>query len=226
MKPKPAFKWFSKPNFINIPSLGTHDPYQGEVIERLKQTKSITSLFKNIITHDMITLIAKYTNRRIALIQTDKLQNASYRKNREKLLKAEITVDELYAYIGLLILFGLANKNDIPIDMLWSENSMIHFSMFANVTMSRDRFQLISRNICFDDIDLRINRQNNKFHKMTEIFELFKQNLRLIVPSKFLCIDETLYPFRGKCSFRQFIPSKPSRYGIKYWCLIDVILGK
>jgi hypothetical protein len=77
-----------------------------------------------------------------------------------------------------------------------------------------------------DDIDLRINRKNNKFHKMTEIFELFKQNLRLIVPSKFLCIDETLYPFRGKCSFRQFIPSKPSRYGIKYWCLIDVKLGK
>jgi hypothetical protein len=85
-------------------------PYQAEVIERLKQTKSITSLFKNIITHDMITLIAKYTNRRIALIQTDKLQNASYRKNREKILKAEINVDELYAYIGLLILFGLAIK--------------------------------------------------------------------------------------------------------------------
>ena len=101
MKPKAAFKWFSKPNFINISNLGTHDPYQGEVIERLKQTKSITSLFKNIITHDMITLIAIYTNRRIALIQTDKLQNASYRKSREKILKAGITVDELYAYIGL-----------------------------------------------------------------------------------------------------------------------------
>jgi hypothetical protein len=156
-------------------------------------------------------LIAIYTNRRIALIQTDKLQNASYRKNREKILKAEITVDELYAYIGLLILFGLANKNDIPIDMLRSENSMIHFSIIASVTMSRDRFQLISRNICFDDIDLRINRQNNKFHKMTDIFELLKQNLRLIVASNFLCIDETLYPFRRKCYFRQFIPSNPAR---------------
>ncbi len=226
MKPKPAFKWLIKPNFVNIPSFGTHDPYQGEIIERLKQTKSITTLFKNIITHNMITLIAIYTNRRIALIQTDKLQNASYRKNREKILKAEITVDELYAYIGLLILFGLANKNDIPIDMLRSENSMIHFSIIASVTMSRDRFQLISRNICFDDIDLRINRQNNKFHKMTDIFELLKQNLRLIVASNFLCIDETLYPFRGKCYFRQFIPSNPARYGIKYWCLIDVKLGK
>ncbi len=74
MKPKPAFKWFIKPNFVNIPSFGTHDPYQGEIIERLKQTKSITTLFKNIITHNIITLIAIYTNRRIALIQTDKLQ--------------------------------------------------------------------------------------------------------------------------------------------------------
>ena len=26
---------------------------------------------------------------------------------------------------------------------------------------------------------------------------------------------------QGKCPFRQYISSKPARYGIKYWCLVD-----
>ena len=59
----------------------------------------------------------------------------------------------MFAFVGLLILFGLTNKNDIPIHLLWSENSMLHFSVFASITMSRDRFQLICRHICFDDFD-------------------------------------------------------------------------
>ena len=33
--------------------------------------------------------------------------------------------------------------------------------------------------------------------------------------------DEMLTPFRGKCPFRQYIPSKPARYGIKIWWLCD-----
>ena len=27
--------------------------------------------------------------------------------------------------------------------------------------------------------------------------------------------------FRGRCSFRQYMPSKPGRYGIKFWILAD-----
>ena len=37
-----------------------------------------------------------------------------------------------------------------------------------------------------------------------------------------MCIDEELYGFRGACKFKQYIPSKPRRYGLKYWCLVDV----
>ena len=30
-----------------------------------------------------------------------------------------------------------------------------------------------------------------------------------------------LQKFRGRCKFRQYIPSKPGRYGIKYWIIAD-----
>ena len=31
-----------------------------------------------------------------------------------------------------------------------------------------------------------------------------------------------LMPFRGLCPFRQYIPSKPAKYGIKIWAACDV----
>jgi len=34
-------------------------------------------------------------------------------------------------------------------------------------------------------------------------------------------VDEHLLVFRGKCPFRQYIPTKPGKYGIKVWVLAD-----
>jgi hypothetical protein len=42
---------------------------------------------------------------------------------------------------------------------------------------------------------------------MEQICTLFKNNLKLITPSFCLCVDETLYSFRGHCFFRQYIPT-------------------
>ena len=172
----------------------------------------------------MVSLISHYTNKRMSLLNYNGSQNEKYCLRKERMFKVDVTVDEIYAYIGLLLLFGLTRKTDISVDELWCEKS-IHYVPIASITMSRDRFQLICRNICFDDIETRKQREHNKFFKMDEIFNEFKSNLTLIVPSYHLCVDEELYGFRGRCSFRQFIPSKPARYGIKYWCLTDVKSG-
>jgi hypothetical protein len=82
----------------------------------------------------------------------------------------------------------------------------VHHCPFATAAMSRERFQLKTRNVCFDYIDTRKNREINKFHKMEAIFKSFKKNLNLIVPSYQLCQDENLYAFRGLYRFRQSIP--------------------
>ncbi|KAJ8953375.1 hypothetical protein NQ318_023492 [Aromia moschata] len=39
--------------------------------------------------------------------------------------------------------------------------------------------------------------------------------------SQYTTIDEMLHPFRGRCSFVQYIPSKPAKYGIKMFALCD-----
>jgi len=34
-------------------------------------------------------------------------------------------------------------------------------------------------------------------------------------------VDESLHGFKGRCSFKQYIPNKPSKYGIKIYVLAD-----
>jgi len=37
-----------------------------------------------------------------------------------------------------------------------------------------------------------------------------------------LTVDEELVTFRGRCPFKQFIPSKPKSYGLKFWILSGI----
>jgi hypothetical protein len=112
----------------------------------------------------------------------------------------------MYGFIGVFILFGLTGKSNISFEEIWCEDCA-NYAQFAILTMARERFQLLVKNICVDNILTRDTRKTEKFHKMSEIFNKFKCNLNLITPSSFLCIDENLYSFRGRCFCRQYIPS-------------------
>ena len=65
--------------------------------------------------------------------------------------------------------------------------------------------------------------RNPKFFKMDGIFEVFRANINSgLDPGAKLCIDESLYSFRCDCRHRQYMPSKPAKYGLKFWSLVDV----
>lgn len=50
-------------------------------------------------------------------------------------------------------------------------------------------------------------------------WECFPDNCRTrSIPSDCVTIDEQLVPFRGRCRFLQYMPSKPAKYGLKiFW---------
>ena len=96
----------------------------------------------------------------------------------------------------------------------WYQN-IINFTFLIN----RNRFKEISQCITFDDINTRDERKvtDKKFHKIRAIFDIFRQKLRsAYTPGLHLCIEETLYSFRGRCSHRQYMPKKPAKYGLKF----------
>jgi len=67
--------------------------------------------------------------------------------------------------------------------------------------------------------------QRQKVDKLAAVRDFFdgfvtncQKNFNL---SEYTTIDEMLHPFRGRCSFIQYIPSKPAKYGIKMNALCD-----
>ena len=136
----------------------------------------------------------------------------------------DISENEVRAFCGLLLLFGVTHKRKVDLSEIYNPNS-VHSSDWATATMPRDRFIIISRYITFDNIDTRdIRRESNpKFFKMSEIFDAIRNKFRTsFEPYSALCIDEELYLFRGKCAFRQYMPNKPNKYGIKFFEIVDV----
>ena len=207
---KTPFRWFETQN----ETYNKNQIQNTRIIPLLNIENSIETFFKMLIPISIVEKIAKYTNKKIKMINRENdLQNESYRLQRHRLESVEVNADEVYAFIGLLILLGTTKKSDISIESLWKDSSL-DYAPFAAATFSRDRFQLISKNLTFDNLDSRATRSSHKFYKMAEIFNDFKENLPLIIPSSLLCVDEELYAFRGN-NF-PFISDKFSFLFIKF----------
>ena len=70
----------------------------------------------------------------------------------------------------------------------------------------------------------RQHHSPDKFEPIRDCFETWNGFLReAYIPGESITVDEQLVTFRGKCSFRQYIASKPGRYGINIWAICDKI---
>ncbi|GLD62741.1 piggyBac transposable element-derived protein 4-like protein [Lates japonicus] len=79
----------------------------------------------------------------------------------------------------------------------------------------------LSRVIRFDNRDTRPgHRQHDKLAAIREVWDKWVEGLpRIYNPSPDVTVDERLVAFRGP--FKQYMPSKPSKYGIKIWTTCD-----
>jgi hypothetical protein len=203
-KGKTIQQWFKQPqNYGYIMQKSNLIPTLTPAVQHLSK---IVDFFNYFIDDYIVDKIVYCTNKRL--------------KKEDK----PINLNEIRAFFGLLLLFGVTKKNNIDVGEIWAVES-IHHSDWASACMSRNRFKLICSKITLDDVDSRAERMviNPKLYKVDEIFDRFRKNLgSALDPGYDLCVDEQLYAFRGKCQFRQYIPSKPAKYGIKYWTICDV----
>jgi hypothetical protein len=132
-----------------------------------------------------------------------------------------VSESELDKFIGLTYLRGAMNQRNFPLNLLWSED--LGIPMFRR-TMARNRFREIKKFLRFDSKSTRSDRvQTDKFCLASWILSRFVENSqKAYKPEESLTVDEQLFPTKARCRFTQFMPSKPDKYGIKFWILVEL----
>ncbi|XP_064867074.1 piggyBac transposable element-derived protein 4-like [Oncorhynchus nerka] len=127
---------------------------------------------------------------------------------------------DLRAYVGLLILAGVYRSRGEAAASLWDAESG---RTVFRATMPLKVFHKYSRLLRFDDRQSRPARlATDRLAAIREVWNLWEERLpALYNPGPDVTVDEQLVPFRGRCPFRQYIPSKPAKYGIKSWVACD-----
>lgn len=169
-------------------------------------------LWKHFFDDTIIDIIVKYTNQYIDTIK--------HKYTRETYCR-QTNVNEIQCFIGLVLLAGVKKSNHLNVDELFrTDGGSIEI---FRLSMSAQRFTFLLRVLRFDDITTRHQRKTyDKLCHIRDIFERFVQNCKdNYTLSAFVTIDEKLEAFRGRCSFRQYIPNKPNPYGITIQALCD-----
>ena len=69
-------------------------------------------------------------------------------------------------------------------------------------------------------------QKNDKYAKLRPVVDMLRANFRSHwVPAQDVTIDESMVASKARCSMVQFVPSKPTRFGFKVWCIADSITG-
>lgn len=178
----------------------------GPTLYAISRINSPESAFKLFITEEEIHCILKYTN----------LQGMRSLKSWKSLDETE-----LWAYLGLLLLSGVYKSRNEDTRNLWDNET--GRPVFP-ATMPRNRFLQITSALRFDDRLTRAQRdRRDRLAPIRELWYLWSEKLpQLYNLGRDVCVDEQLVAFRGRCSFKQYMKSKPARYGIKIWAIADV----
>ncbi|XP_048513985.1 piggyBac transposable element-derived protein 4-like [Athalia rosae] len=128
-------------------------------------------------------------------------------------------IEEIQSLFGLLYLAGTLKLSHEKTTDLWARDGT---SPYFKAVMSEARFRQLLRALRFDDLDTRKERsQNDKLAPIREIVDHMNEKfLSLYSVHENVTIDEMMFSFKGRCSFRQYFPMKHS-YGIKTFAFID-----
>lgn len=179
-----------------------------------QNANTVIECWKLFVTDDMLQDVVKYTNNEIQLKRSTCTNSST-----QMCIYHDTSLSELKAFIGLLYIAGLYNHENLK-DLWRSDGCGVKI---FRTTMTLQRFGFLRNCLRFDDRETRQARKiSDNLAAIRSFFETFVSNCQAVYkPSECMTVDEQLVSFRGRCSFRQYMPNKPSKYGIKMYALVD-----
>lgn len=180
------------------------DDKAGVNIDLVGECKTPADYYNLFINDTCLELIATETNR--------------YALNKEIGFNPT-TKDEIQKLLALFIQMGYVTMPTL--DDYWSNDISIGGHAICASIMTKNRFKKLMRCLHFCNND---DVEKIKLYKIQKFVDLFIQQCQLLYrPMEKVCINESLIPFSGRISFRQYIPNKRYKYGLKLFKLCTCI---
>lgn len=197
--------WSEGNGDVNVRDFTSHS---GPLI-LLNHDVSEVECFKTFFSDDIIYLLVAETN--------------TYARRQLDPNWTETDFSEMSAYLGILILMGIIQVPDYK--FLWSTNKFLANGGVKEV-MPVKRYEKLSQylHICSLVPDPQIDA--DKLWRVRPVLDSVLERCKVAFnPRKNQSIDEAMIPYKGRFSAKQYVPSKPVKWGIKVWMRCDTTSG-
>ncbi len=199
-------------------NVGVRFPFDDNPMER--------DIFLSVFNDEVFELLVRETNR-YAEQEIEKLRrNERLRPHSRASLWKEVSMPEMKAFIGLVLLMGYVKLPTYA--AYWSTNFLVQLSGLRKI-MARDRFLSILQffHLCNNCENLPSDHSDHdqlfKLHQfMNMIVELWQG---AYYPERDLAIDETFIACKGRIHLKQYKPRKPHKWGLNAWTLAESKTG-
>lgn len=132
------------------------------------------------------------------------------------------------ALIAVEIAMGMCRKHSI--ESYFRNNFWLTTTPGFSDVFSRNQYQLIRSCLHFNSNTNQVKKGQDGYDplfKIRPIMDMTKDSYSDIFEcGRDLSVDESMLKFKGRLSFKQYLPSKPSsKWGIKLWSLCDSRTG-
>ena len=131
----------------------------------------------------------------------------------------DLDVSDVQKYIGLRIFMGyhyLPSFHDY-----WADDPLDGGVKLPGMVMSREKFDRIKAHLHFSD-NMDPKAKTDRYWKIRPVIDILDERFRTVyIPAQKICIDESLFLYRGRHHAVQFLASKRSRYGLKVFKLCE-----
>lgn len=190
-------------NILRLPNIVTFTKFE-----------SYVCLWTRFFDQSMLSSLIVNTNQKLNMYR-------SQFKNNSRAELMDTNENEMRAFIGLLYYSSVFKCNASDLNTVFATDGTGR-EIFRCV-MSMYRFSCLVNCLRFDDLMARQERvKEDPLAPISNLFNKFILNSQAqYSPGAYMCIDEMLVPFRGRCKFVIYMPQKPAKYGLKIMILCD-----
>ncbi|XP_023597182.1 piggyBac transposable element-derived protein 4 [Trichechus manatus latirostris] len=195
-----------------------------QVYPDLAHTDTEVDYFLSVFTEEMLETIKNQTNLYATQERTTRSRGQEIRRSTQNWQPT--TVEEIKAYIAVHIVMGIHVLPELR--HYWSSDPSLGVASVPEL-MTKARFKKLTENIHCNDNSKAVPKGEPGYdwlHKLRPIINALNSRLKEVyVPSSVMAVDESMVPFKGHSSIKQYMPIKPVKQGYKVWCLADSQTG-